>query len=161
MEPKIKFRLLRENALAPTRATDGSAGFDFYWCPQDPESPHVVSGIQTRIEQHKFGFIEAPHVILETGVAIAVPTGYVGLVFSRSGHGFKNNVRLANCVGVIDSDYRGEIRAKLTIDDGTFTFEQKDKICQMVVVPCVTAFEVVHSLEETARGDKGYGSSGR
>lgn len=160
MEPTIKFKLLRENAVAPSRATDGSAGFDFYWCPQDPKANHPALCDRWIDNARKWENV-SPSIILETGVACAIPAGFVGLVFSRSGHGFKNNIRLANCVGVIDSDYRGELKVKLTIDGGTFIFEQKDKICQMVVVPCVTAFEVVQDLGETERGDKGYGSSGR
>lgn len=154
----IKFKLLRPTALAPTRATDGSAGFDLYWCP---ESIRVSRQIHDKWRQNAMGWGDGPTIILETGVAMAVPAGFVGLVFSRSGHGFKNNVRLANCVGVIDSDYRGEIRAKMTIDSGSFHFELKDKICQLVVVPIMTEYEMVEQLSSTERGDKGYGSSGR
>ena len=85
------------------------------------------------------------------------------LVFSRSGHGFKNNVRLANCVGVIDSDYRGEVMVKLVYDGFTSNLlvRNGDRIAQAMLVPAQqVTFEVVEELNTTERGTKGFGSTG-
>jgi dUTP pyrophosphatase len=84
------------------------------------------------------------------------------LIFSRSGHGFKNDVRLSNCVGVIDSDYRGEVQIKLSNDGGDhFTINNDDRIAQAMLVklPWVELIEV-DELSETARGTNGFGSTG-
>lgn len=100
--------------------------------------------------------------IFGTGLKPEVPEGFVMLVYSRSGHGFKNDVRLANCVGVIDSDYRGEIKVKLT-NDGREPYFVKagDRIAQIMVVPAPQAtFEIQENLTSTERGEKGYGSTG-
>ena len=86
------------------------------------------------------------------------------LVYSRSGHGFKHDTRLANCVGVIDSDYRGELMVKLTYDgaeDGPF-IEPGDRIAQAMIVPVSqVSFDVVDELSDTVRGSGGFGSTGK
>jgi dUTP pyrophosphatase len=84
------------------------------------------------------------------------------LVFSRSGHGFNYLTRLANCVGVIDSDYRGTIAVKLVNDGGPpFTIKAGDRIAQGLIVPAPRIdFEVVSELEDTVRGEGGFGSTG-
>ncbi|WJN63681.1 deoxyuridine 5'-triphosphate nucleotidohydrolase [Erwinia phage Aioli] len=101
--------------------------------------------------------------IVGTGLKPEVPEGYVALIYSRSGHGFKNDVRLANCVGVIDSDYRGEIKVKLTNDgNAVFHVEPLDRVAQMMIVPAIQAtFEVQENLTSTVRGENGFGSTGR
>ncbi len=105
--------------------------------------------------------------VINTGLAFEVPEGYVMMVYSRSGHGFKNGVRLANCVGVIDSDYRGELLVKLTKDvtsfnSNPFPIKNGDRIAQAMLIPVPqVTFTQVSELSETKRGDGGGGSTGR
>lgn len=141
----INVRKLHPSATLPTYATDGSGCFDLYaidGCKVVPEFP----------------------VAFSTGLAFEVPEGHVMLVFSRSGHGFKFGTRLANCVGVIDSDYRGEVIVKLRCDDDVGPFlsvRPGDRIAQALVVPIPrVTFTEVGTLSATARGDGGFGSTG-
>lgn len=104
-----------------------------------------------------------PHTY-STGLAFEVPEDHVMLIFSRSGHGFKNDVRLSNCVGVIDSDYRGELKVKLTCDKIGWGLEVNagDRVAQGMIIPVAkVSFEEVSELSETVRGTKGFGSSGK
>ncbi len=101
---------------------------------------------------------------LPTGIAISLPSAeYVALVFARSGLGIKHGVALANGVGVIDSDYRGEIRVGLVNQsDEAYTVQPGDRIAQLAVVPVVRAeLELAEELDETARGAGGLGSTGK
>lgn len=145
---KLKIAFLHEYALLPVYATDGSGAFDIY----------SVSS----------GFISPGNpVVFNTGIAVEVPDGYTLLIFSRSGHGFNNDVRLANCVGVIDSDYRGEIKVKLTADStyssNSLFLAVGSRIAQglLVKTPKVE-FEVVkeEALSGTVRNADGFGSTG-
>lgn len=97
-----------------------------------------------------------------TGVRVAIPDGYVGLQFPRSGLGCNHGICLANGTGVIDSGYRGEVRAKLlNLGREPFTVHPGDRVCQLVVVPCVRAsFLAVTELPDSERGTDGYGSTG-
>lgn len=105
-----------------------------------------------------------PHesVWIDTGVCVEIPNGYVGLQFARSGMGMKHNVCLANGVGVIDSGYRGRIRAKLiNLGDKPYTVHPGDRVCQLVIVPFATCSYIqVDELNESERGANGYGSTG-
>ena len=136
-----------KSLIAPKYATDGSGCFDIFSIEQDT----VGLSNQTRI--------------FRTGLIPEVPEGWVLLLFSRSGHGFKHDVRLANCVGVIDSDYRGEIKVKLTADScGHFTINQGDAIVQGLLVEAhkweiQLILDDAVKLSETGRGDKGFGST--
>ncbi len=98
-----------------------------------------------------------------TGLAFEVPAGHVMLIYSRSGHGFKNSVRLVNAVGVIDADYRGEVAVKL-INDSPLAFhvEPGDRIAQAMIIPApaVTLVEAAE-LSDTDRGAGGFGSTGQ
>jgi dUTP pyrophosphatase len=132
---------------APKYATDGSGCFDIFSIEQDT----VGLSNQTRV--------------FRTGLIPEVPEGWVLLLFSRSGHGFKHDVRLANCVGVIDSDYRGEMKVKLTADScGHFTVNNGDAICQGLLVEA-SKWEIqlilddAVKLSETGRGANGFGST--
>jgi dUTP pyrophosphatase len=99
---------------------------------------------------------------IRTGLAFDIPEGHVMLIFSRSGHGFVNDVRLANCVGVIDSDYRGEVMVKLTCDGGSYKVAAGDRIAQAMVIPIPqVTFVVGEELIQTARGAGGFGSTGK
>ncbi len=104
-------------------------------------------------------------VLCNIGLAFEIPVGYVMLIFSRSGHGFKNAVRLSNCVGVIDSDYRGTVQVKLTMDASAeyrpMQIKPGDRVAQAMIVPSpYVNFELADQLGETERGDGGFGSTG-
>ena len=103
-------------------------------------------------------------VSLPTGIAIALPSAdYVALVFARSGLGIRYGVTLSNGVGVIDSDYRGEIRVGLTnLSDAPYTVQPGDRIAQLAVMPVARAeLTIVQELDETERGTGGFGSTGK
>ena len=143
----LKFKKLHPAATAPVYATAGAACFDLHACTVDEGTPDNVAGTLT----------------VGTGLAVEVPEGWAMLVYSRSGHGFRHNVRLANCVGVIDSDYRGEVMVKLTHDDlgSPLTVRTGDRIAQAMLVP-VYRTELVEAddLSKTMRGTGGLGSTG-
>ena len=141
----VKIKLLTDTARVPTYATDGSAAFDIY----ADEAEWVQYGQYTKIS---------------TGISIEVPAGHVLKVYSRSGHGFKNGVRLVNCVGIIDSDYRGEIMVGLACDSSydSLYINHGDRIAQGIIMPVEkTNFIVADELSETVRGTNGFGSSGK
>lgn len=141
----MKIKKLHPAAVVPTYGTEGAACFDLY--AVQPEAEIRVVDTAT----------------VRTGLAFEVPQGFVMLVFSRSGHGFKNDVRLANCVGVIDSDYRGELMVKLTNDNPSdcLAVHPGDRIAQAMLMPVSqTYFEVVDELSSTDRGAGGFGSTG-
>lgn len=145
----LKIKKLHPAAMLPTYATPGAACFDLYALPEKDSAVSVMAGLPATIP---------------TGLAFEVPEGHVMLIFSRSGHGFNNDTRLANCVGVIDSDYRGEVKVKLTRDQSptSYTiFKHGDRIAQAMVIPLPkVAFEVVEELSDTQRGNGGFGSTG-
>ena len=131
----------------PSRATEGSAGLDLMACLDEPVS---IAPRQL--------------VRIPTGIAIALPgPEHVALVFARSGLGIKHGISLSNGVGVIDSDYRGEIQVGLTnLSDTPYTVQPGDRIAQLVVMPvAVPELEIVTELEDTQRGTGGFGSTGR
>ena len=131
----------------PSRGTAGSAGLDLRACLDEPV---IISPRQL--------------VRIPTGIAVALPgPEYVALVFARSGLGIKHGVSLSNGVGVIDSDYRGEIQVGLTnLSDIPYTVQPGDRIAQLVVTPVVAPeLEIVDELEDTGRGTGGFGSTGR
>lgn len=134
-----------EDVKLPTYATDGSGCFDIY-AREIEDDTHLSS-------------------IWSTGLKFEIPNGYVMLVYSRSGHGFKYDVRLANCVGVIDSDYRGEVKVKLTCDDDNLTYipiQSGDAIAQGMIIPYEqVVFEEVQELSSTVRGEGGFGSTNK
>ena len=129
-------------------------------------SPYVGSGQSAGLDLRakssatvSFGEITA----VETGVRVAIPDGHVGLLFARSGLAAYHGVRLVNSVGVIDSDYRGEIVAAMTKDTpGAHTINPGDRIAQLVVIPILSplTWETTFSLDETERGEDGFGSTG-
>jgi len=136
---------LREDATLPTRAHEGDAGLDLYAC----EAAHIGPG-----ERWSVG----------TGVAVEIPDGHAGLVLPRSGLAKQHGIALVNAPGLIDSGYRGELRVLLLNTDPaeTFRVEPGDRIAQLVIAPIALAEPVeTEGLAETARGDGGFGSSGR
>lgn len=131
----------------PQRATTGSAGMDLSACI---EEDIILSPRQL--------------VRIPTGIAIALPgPEYVALVYARSGLGIKHGIVLSNGVGVIDSDYRGEIQVGLTnLSEKPYTIHTGDRIAQLVVTPVVLPqLEWVEELDDTERGTGGFGSTGQ
>ena len=140
MELKVK---LTDGAPLPKHAKPGDAGLD------------LTARDSVRLEPKDTA-------MMGPGVAVEIPEGYVGLVFPRSGLASKRGVNLANCVGVIDSGYRGEIKAPLH-NNGKHPehIAEGERVCQLVIVPFVACECVaVEELAETARGEGGFGSSG-
>lgn len=131
----------------PFYATPGSAAMDLHACLD--EAVVIPAGGRK---------------VIPTGLAIALPSaGFVALVYARSGLGIKHGVAPANCVGVIDSDYRGEILVGLqNSGESDFTVQPGDRIAQLMITPVVQAqIQMVDSLDETARGAGGFGSTGQ
>ena len=147
MEQKLRIKKLRENATIPMRATEGSAGMDLYACI---DSPVTI----------KPGDL----ALIPTGIAIEIPSqNFVAYIFARSGLGIKHGICLSNGVGVIDSDYRGEVCVGLcNVSDKPYVIEPFERVAQMVIAPVLTPDVVeVDELSDTARGEGGFGSSGR
>ena len=142
----LKLKRLRPSARIPANATPGSAGYDL--CA-DLDSPVTIPARRT--------------VKIPTGLAMAIEPGYAGFVFARSGLGIKHGIVPANCVGVIDSDYRGEVIVGLyNHTDEPFGVEPGDRIAQLVLLPVHTPeIEECAELGETSRGEGGFGSTGR
>lgn len=143
---KLPIQKLRPNAVLPRRATEGAAGLDLCACL---EAPLTLAPGEIRL--------------VPTGVAVALPPDTVGLVCGRSGLGVKHGVTLANSVGVIDCDYRGELNIGL-INHGLepYTIQPGERCAQLLVVPVLMpAPAPVERLDETARGTGGFGSTGR
>lgn len=148
---KIKFKKLEEEAKIPTRATDGSGAYDI-------TCTHTV---YHRKKTSSSGYVH--YVECKTGLAMQVPEGYVGLLFARSSVSNKG-LSLCNGVGVIDSDYRGEVTARFyEMNTKVASAYNKGERCiQLLVVPALDLdFEQVEQLDSTERGEGGYGSTGR
>lgn len=130
----------------PYYATTGAAGLDLHACT---DGDTVI----------------APHarVFIPTGLAVAIPEGYVGILAVRSSMGAKNGINLANGIGVIDSDYRGPIQVTLyNTTDTPYTVHSGDRIAQLLMIPVAQpAIRVVDTLPATERGAGGFGSTGR
>jgi len=136
---------LKDDAVLPSRAHEGDAGLDLYVC----EPAHLGPG-----ERWSVG----------TGVAVEIPDGHAGLVLPRSGLARDHGIALVNGPGLIDSGYRGEVRVLLLNTDPaeTFRIEPGERIAQLLIVPIALAEPVeVEALAESARGEGGFGSSGR
>ena len=141
----IPIKKLREGAIFPTYATAQSAGADLYACL---EVPVTLGPGETKM--------------IPLGYSMAIPAGWVGLIFARSGLAPKRDLAPANKVGVVDADYRGEWFIPLhNHGSEPQTVQPGERIAQLVIVPCMTAaFTQVDSLDETARGAGGFGSTG-
>lgn len=142
---ELRVAKLKDEAKVPTRAHEGDAGLDLYAC----EAAHLGPG-------ERWG--------VGTGVAVEIPEGHAGLVLPRSGLARDHGIALVNSPGLIDAGYRGEVRVLLLNTDPaeTFRIAPGDRIAQLVIAPIAIAEPVeVESLTESARGDGGFGSSGR
>ena len=141
----IKYTKLNEYAQEPTRGSAAAAGYDLYAAIKDP----------IKIPAHST-------VKIGTGLAFALPNNTFAAIFARSGLATKEGLRPANCVGVCDSDYRGEYIVALHNDTDSEKFiNPGERIAQMVLMPYIPMmFEEVESLDETERGEGGFGSTG-
>ncbi|MBR1534167.1 MAG: dUTP diphosphatase [Ruminococcus sp.] len=143
----LKIKKLRKNAKIPYRATPGSAGMDLYACLDE-----AVTIAPQKI------------AVIPTGIALALESAdYVALIYARSGLAIKHGIAPANCVGVVDSDYRGEVCVGLINQtDAPYTVAPGERIAQMVIAPVeLPVIEVVDDLDETDRGAGGFGSTGK
>ncbi|NND03474.1 MAG: dUTP diphosphatase [Acidimicrobiia bacterium] len=140
---KILLKQLDPDIPLPSHATSGDAGVDLY----AREAGTIWPGERK---------------LVPTGVAVAVPSGYVGLIAPRSGLAIKHGISLVNSPGILDSGYRGEIHAvMINQGDEAFEYDRGDRIAQLVVVPFAQQhFEVVEELPESDRGEGGFGSTG-
>ena len=143
---KIKIKKLNENAVIPTQGSEYAAGVDLYATPPTM-STNIPAGQTAKIN---------------TGICVEIPNGYFGAIFARSGLATKRGLRPANCVGVIDSDYRGEVIVALHNDtDKCESIHVGDRIAQLVILPYLPVeFEEVDELSNTDRGEGGFGSTG-
>lgn len=139
---KLNVCMTEDAGYVPEYAHEGDAGLDL-----------------RAVESYDIGPGES--VMVRTGLRVEIPAGCVGLEFPRSGLGTKG-ITLRNCVGVIDSGYRGEVMAALwNTTDRPFRVERGDRVCQLVVMPyCPCSLEEVEELSESERGADGYGSTG-
>lgn len=147
MIKEIKFIKLKPNAKIPVRATSGSAGLDLCACIDEPIT-----------------LKKGEHALIPTGLAIALEeSGYAAMIFARSGLAIKHGINLLNSVGVVDSDYRGEIGVGVINQfDEPYTIQPDERIAQLVVMPVCTAPSVeVTEIDYTARGAGGFGSTGK
>ena len=142
----MRIKKVRPNAMIPTYGSASAAGADLYACL---ESDAVIEPGKT--------------VFVPTGIAMAVPEGYAGLIYARSSLGAKRGLAPANKVGVIDSDYRGEVMVALHNHGAeSQTICHGERIAQLLVAPVLApAFEEAEELDDTARGAGGFGSTGR
>ncbi len=145
-EPTLRVRLLSADASEPRYASDGAAGLDLTACLEAP----------LRLEARG-------RAIVPTGIAIALPPGHEGQVRPRSGLAAKHGITVTNAPGTIDEDYRGEVKVLLVnLGEEAYAIEPGERIAQLVVAPVTRVrVERAESLETTARGGGGFGSTGR
>ncbi len=142
---RIDIKRLTPNAVIPTRGSEFAAGYDLY---ADTEEPTVIPPNAT--------------VFVGTGIAVAIPEGYFGGIYARSGLACKKGLRPANCVGVVDADYRGEVKVAIHNDSNEErVIDAKERIGQLVIQPFLEVeFNEKVELPETVRGEGGFGSTG-
>ena len=138
----VRIKKLNEDAIIPTVGSKQAAGYDLYACKSVIIKPNSTEAV-------------------ELGLSIEIPEGYFGGVFARSGLASKEGLRPANCVGVIDSDYRGEMRVMIHNDsDCERIIEKGQRIAQLVIIPYLSVNLIeVEQLSDTERGNKGFGST--
>lgn len=144
---ELKIKKVRENARIPKIATSGSAGMDLYACIDE----------KITLEPNAL-------VMIPTGLAIELPdSSCAAFLYARSGLGVKHGICLSNGVGVIDSDYRGEVCVGLcNVSDKPYVIEPFERVAQMVIAPVIVpSITVVNALSDTDRGEGGFGSTGQ
>ena len=143
---EVKIKKISDGATTPTRGSDKAAGYDLYACMGNEN--YIIPPRETA----KVG----------TGIAVEIPDGYWGGIFARSGLATKQGLRPANCVGVVDSDYRGEVIVALFNDsEEPRVIHNGERIAQLLFLPYLSVeLEEVDELSDTKRGAGGFGSSG-
>ena len=146
MKQQVKIKKLNSKAMLPTYGSEYSAGADLYACME--ETVTIQPG---------------ETVLIKTGLAMAIPEGYAGLIYARSGLATKKGLAPANKVGVVDADYRGEVMVPLHNHSRVAVeVEHGERIAQMVITPFLTAeYMLAEELDETERGEGGFGSTGK
>lgn len=141
----VKIKKLNDKAILPTYGSEYAAGADLYACTEE----------ELTIKPHET-------VLIPTGLAMELPLGYAGLIYARSGLATKKGLAPANKVGVIDSDYRGEVKVALhNHSEVAQTVAAGERVAQLVITPYLAAvFEEKEELSETVRGGGGFGSTG-
>lgn len=144
---QVKIKKVIKDAITPTKGSNGAAGYDLY-----AVTPKYIQIINSKSIAK-----------ISTGISLEIPDGYFGAVFARSSLATKNGIRPANCVGVIDSDYRGEIIVPLYNDsDKDFIVKTGDRIAQLIIMPYQNIdFVETDILNDTERGSGGFGSTGK
>lgn len=144
---QLKIKKVRENAKLPTRATEGSAGLDLYACIDEPVTLN-----------------KGDKAVIPTGIALGLDDPhYAAFIHSRSGLAIKHGIGLLNSVGVIDSDYRGEVCVGIIkLTEEPYTIQPFERVAQMVIKPVeLPEIVEVEELDETDRGEGGFGSTGK
>lgn len=143
---KVNFKKLNENAIKPTYGTEFAAGADLYAC-----------------EGGEVTLAPGETKLIHTGLSMEIPEGYAGLIYARSGIATKRGLAPANKVGVIDSDYRGEIMVSLyNHSDSEQTLADGERIAQLVITPFLKVeYTETDQLSDTVRGAGGFGSTGK
>ncbi len=146
MKTEVSVKKVRPQAILPTYGSTGAAGADLYACLDAPVT--IAAG---------------ESVFIPTGLAMEIPEGYAGLIYARSSLGTKRGLAPANKVGVIDSDYRGEICVVLhNHGSQTQTVAPEERIAQLLITPVLTpAYTLAEDLTQTKRGEGGFGSTGK
>ena len=146
MQYDVKIKKLRDNAIIPTYGSEFAAGADLYAALDEAI---IIDAGETKL--------------IPTGIALSIPVGFAGLIYARSGLASKRGLAPANKVGVVDSDYRGEVMVALhNHGKAAQTVEAGERVAQMVIAPFVTAnFILSDELDDTIRGEGGFGSTGR
>ena len=142
----INIKKLHEDSIIPTRGTNESAGYDLY----------------AYLDSDKIEIKPGETKMVNIGISLEIPSGYFAGIFARSGIASKRNLRPANCTGVIDSDYRGEIKVPIYNDSNMVqVIENKERVAQMIILPYLSVtFNEVDNLSESNRSDSGFGSTG-
>ena len=142
---QVNIKKLDERAILPTYGSEFSAGADLYACLDNPVTVNPGEAY-----------------LFHTGLAMEIPVGYAGLIFARSGLATKKGLAPSNKVGVVDADYRGEVMVSLfNHSKEPRTIEHGERIAQLVISPFITAqWNEVDELNETVRGEGGFGSTG-
>ena len=141
----VRIKKLNEEATVPTYGTEFSAGADLYNLNEAVEiAPHTT-------------------VLIHTGLSVEIPEGYAGLIYARSGLATKRGLAPANKVGVIDSDYRGEVMVALhNHSDKSATVDAQERVAQLVITPFLKVdYQISEELSDTVRGEGGFGSTGK
>ena len=152
--PALRVKLLYPHSKSPTRGSNHAAGYDLYAedvRDADDSAHHVIE------------IMPGKTLKVGTGIAVELPKETFGAIYARSGLGIKHGIVPANCVGIIDEDYRGEIVVALhNHSDKPFVFKFGDRIAQLVIQPYIAAdINVVDELSDTERGNGGFGSTGK